>query len=391
MPLKKKLLLIMTRFPSKAYGGALRSYYILKILAKHFEVHLVIISDISSDRETVDFLNNNSSSYRIFIKSKVQCCIAAIKSILNNKPIQVNYYHFKDVQRYINAIINDFDLAVAILNRAAEYIKDCKILKYLDMVDSLALNYANSAKKVKSVFWKIIYNLEASRLFNYEKKCIEKFNSVFFVNIIEEKYWRKYGPTVWIPNGVKEELLGYDKFVQDFSKHIVFLGKMDYQPNIDAVLWFCENVLDKLDKSITFNVIGVSPPKKLLNIERKSDNFILSGFMDDPYLILNSALCVVAPMQTGGGIQNKILESMALGQIVITTSYGATPIVGAENKKHLLIEDDHDCMANLINDIHRERNKYEHIGISAKKFISIRFTWDNNEKALLEIISKSKY
>ncbi len=167
----------------------------------------------------------------------------------------------------------------------------------------------------------------------------------------------------------------------------VSFGKMNYQPNIDAVMWFVENVLPLINKNLKFCIIGAYPPKEIKGLEKKYKNIVVTGFLDDPYEILKSSLCVVAPMQTGGGIQNKILECMALGTINIVSSLAAKPIGGVHGE-HFLVIDKPEEIAQTINDIYANPHKYEHIKINSREFIKNNFTWTIYENKLMKIIQE---
>ena len=114
---------------------------------------------------------------------------------------------------------------------------------------------------------------------------------------------------------------------------------------------------------------------------------MVTGFLEDPYVILNSCFCVIAPMQTGGGIQNKVLETMALGKVNVLTTYGAKPIKGATTNEHFIVRDSPTLMAVVINDIYMFPNKYNIIGKNAKKLILENYTWAAYESSLLRHLS----
>jgi len=384
---KKKVLLVTSRLPYPPVGGdKLKSYNLLKILSKHYDVYLVTITDETLDLETENELTKFALKTKVFVKSKYLFYLNALNFLFNKLPIQVNYYYFRDVQDYIDEISKDMDIAISTLVRTSKYLKDFKQTKYLDMVDSIGLNYLRSKENVKSFFWKNIYNIETNRLLNYEQKSITKFDNTFFVNKYETEYWSKFGSTTWIQNGVDEKLLQYNKKNNKYKNCISFFGKMDYQPNIDAVMWFVNNIFKDINKNIKFIIVGTKPTSDILELRKLYSNIEVTGFIDDPYEILNSSLLVVAPMQTGGGIQNKILESMALGTINIVSSLGAKPIIGANCNEHLFISDSSHEIAELINKIYDNPIKYDFIKENAKKIIEEVYTWKNYEKKLLQMI-----
>jgi glycosyltransferase involved in cell wall biosynthesis len=168
---------------------------------------------------------------------------------------------------------------------------------------------------------------------------------------------------------------------------------MDYQPNVDAVLWFSEKVLPLLPSDLKFFIIGANPTKKVKKLAKKYQNVVVTGFVEDPYEILKSSLCVVSPMQTGGGIQNKVLESMALGTINILSSIAARPI-GAKNGEEYLVIDHPEQMGEEICKIWKNPSLYSHFRQKSRDFIARNFTWERYEEILIqnlfELIEKEK-
>jgi len=385
---KNKILFITSRLLYPPIGGdRLKSYWLLKILSKHFKVHLVSLTDTKAPKEFYKWAKEINIEYKIFQKRKEQFYFNVLKGLTINKlPLQVNYYYFKDMQDYINKIYKDYDLLFATLIRTAKYVINIKEKpKILEMTDSIGLNYLRSANQTSSLKWKIIYSIESKRLLQFEKHCIEQFDITLFVNKEERDYFNLPYKTEWLPNGVDENLLTYEKKDIKYKNYISFFGKMDYQPNVDAVLWFVENVLPHLNKNIKFIIVGAYPKKVVQDLTKRFKNVEVTGFVEDPYLILKSSLCIVAPMQTGGGIQNKILENMALGTINIVSSLAAKPI-GAEHNKHFLVCDEPKEIAAIINKIYNNPKNFVGLKLNAREFIKNNFTWSIYEKRLIKII-----
>ena len=382
----KKVLLLTSRLPYPPVGGdKLKNFNLLKILSKYFDVYLVTVTSEVLDDETKKVLEKYTKEYRVFPKSKLDFILAASKTLFNDEPLQVNYYYFNDVQRYVDTLSKDMNLIISTLIRTSKYALDIDKPKIFDMADSLAQNYIKSLPNVTSLFWKTIYKFESKRLLGYEKKTINSFDTTFLFNKEEIAYFNMPQKVKFIPHGVNEELLNYDKKNEKYKNCIAFFGKMDYQPNIDAALWFVKNVLDKLDKKITFIIVGAKPKKEILELEKKYENVQVTGFVDDPYEILNSCLAIVAPMQTGAGIQNKILETMALGTINIISSLAAKPI-GAKEQQDYIVLDEAKTIANEINSIYREKEKYNLYKKNSKEFIRNNFTWSIYEKVYIDTI-----
>lgn len=390
---KKQLLFITSRFPYPLVGGdRIRSYNLLKILAKKFDVHLISLVENEVKQSDIMHIKGYVTTLKTFRKNKFECCINLIKSFFSSVPMQVSYYYFKDVKKEVDFRKKKSDICVASLVRTSKYLMDIEGVKILDMCDSIALNYQKSLKTVSSNFWKLIYKIEAKRLKKFELKCYRAFDNTSLTNKQEFLEWSKISHLAnrlkWLPNGVRNELFTYAEKDLKYSKSVVFFGKMDYQPNVDAVVWFSENVLPFVNSEIEFLIVGAHPSKNILKIAQKNPRIKVTGYIEDPYIILNSCLCSVAPMQTGGGIQNKVLESMALGVLTITTYLAGKPIVEDENNKYLIMEDEPVQMAGIINKVHENTDSFLDIKNKAKEFIKSNFTWDIYEEKVLKMINE---
>lgn len=390
---KKKCLLILPREIHPTIGGyALKSIQAVELLNKHYELTVVVISSHKISEAEIDFYQKNTTCYHYISFPKWRFLLNAVLAIFKKKPIQVGYFYFRKVQKIIDNLIADQDIAVGILIRAMKYLentpKSTRVV--VDMVDSIGLNYQHSQKNVKSFFWKYIYKIETNRLLKYEQYWVEKAAITYFVNQQESIYWSKFGNTKLISQGVNEALFSYNNTSIDYAKCIAFIGKMDYQPNIDAVKWYLNNIHPHLEDTTPFIVVGANPTPEITKLAKRLKNVIITGFVDDPFLILKSAMAVVAPMQTGGGIQNKVLESMALGTITIVTTLTARSIINAIDGKDFILADTPQEFINCIRNIQKKSTPlYQDIKVNSRNFIYLNYTWDIHEKQYIEGIDSA--
>lgn len=385
--MKKRILMVMPRVPYPAIGGDnIKNYHLLEILSKHFYIDLVIIHYEDLPNECEEKLSSFVTTLEIFKFPKIYFQMKMLKYFLNKYPAQINFYYFKKVQDYINRKSHDADLIMSFMIRTARYVQHIQKPKILDLPDSIGLNYKNSFRQTSSLFWKTIYLLEYPKLIRYERNVIKLFDKVFFFNKEEEEFFH-CDNTCWIPHGVNSQLINYNKYDPKYSNYISFLGKMNYQPNIDAVTWFAKKVLPYLPRDLKFQIIGANPKPQVMRLGQENPRIVVRGYIDDPYFLLKSSLCVVAPMQTGGGIQNKILESLALGTIVITTPRPSAA-VSLGKKDVILVANTPEEWIQLIKDIYQNPRKYEHFKINSRKHIKENFTWEIYGEKVLQIIEE---
>ena len=387
---KANCLLILPRpiFPVVC-GYALKNQALIQILNKRYNLTLVVISDHNPTEEERAFYDANSFECRVFVFGKYRYLINAFTSLFSKDPLQMGYFYFGKVQKYIDSIMDRQDITIGALIRTMKYLKRSNArVKVFDMVDSIGLNYQRSLSNVKSLLWKSIYRIETDRLLRGEQMLIEDSDITFLFNWNEAEYCSRYGNVQLVPHGVNDTLFSYEKKDSELSKGVTFLGKMDYQPNIDAVLWYLSNVHSKIGDMIPFYVVGASPTEAVRREAAKYPNVTITGFVEDPYLYIKSSLAVVAPMQTGGGIQNKVLEAMGLGKVVITTTLSASPIKEAQNGRHIIIADTPDDFINEINRLSENPEKAEAIGKEARNLIHERYTWSAYGKKYIGEIDK---
>ena len=384
----------MARIPYPAIGGdRIRAYNMIKMLQEKYELHVVLVTDEEVAQDCIDFLETNVAGYKIFKSTTLNFYWNSFKGIFSLKPLQVKYYHNNAAARYCRQEIKKDDIVVVHTIRMSGLVWSHDCYKVLDLVDSIYMNYLRSKYKVRSFFWKTIYFVEEKRLYKYEIASAKRFNKILLVNEDEKNFIETESGSsniVFLPNGVNEELLErpipeYNYFdIRSFS--VCFLGKMNYQPNVDAVMWFANNVLP-LNNNLKFYIIGTSPVKKVLDLELQfPGQVIVTGLVEDPYKIMSNTLALVAPMQTGGGIQNKILEAMSIGTVVLTTSLGAKPIQGAVHKKHLLICNSPQEYYKTILKLKDNNKTLRQITKNAKALIKHRYTWQLYKDKLLNML-----
>ena len=386
---KKRLLVVVPRIPFPLNsGGRIAIFDTIKLLSLKYNLILVFIDDDKSNVKYVDVFREFSNEIHFFSKNKFFFIVNAIKGLFRGRPLQVGYFYFKEVQLLINSLVTSCDYYFSFMIRTSLYGIDVDLRKGLYSIDSMYLNYLNSFKKSTSIIWKIIYRIEIPLLHRIESFHISKYDFTTFVNREEAFYWEKFGNVFTLPHGVTDDVINYHKKVDGFEKSIVFIGRMDYQPNIDAVLWFCNNVLEYLHEDIVLYVIGGYPSEIILKLKEKYNNIEILGFVNDPNPIIKSCICTIAPMQSGGGLQTKILMAMALESIVVSTSLPVKAIESTMNNVNIMVEDEPIKFAKIINHIYEYPELYIPIKKASKKLIIENYSQKVIESKLNNLIEK---
>lgn len=402
MDKKEKILMILPRklFPLVS-GYSLKNYYLIQILAKEYDICLYLLSKDEISESEQAFYKKYVRELHVCSLNSAERIAGLLYAAATGLPLQTGLYFSKKIEKEIcKQAKKDCSIVVCELVRTMPYSKKLAIPTVFDMVDSIGLNYQESQEKTSSPLLRTYYKFETNRLLKYEKQCIQKADITFLFNQKEKEYWEKFGNVKLLPHGVREELLdyaedeaAYKKIREKFKlpeKYIAFIGKMNYQPNVDAVSWYVEHVHTKLENAPYLVILGAYPTDYIKQLADRFENIAVTGYMDDPYLIIKKTFAVIAPMQTGGGIQNKVLEAMALGKVNLVSSKAAAPISNAVDGRDLLVCDTLEQYKRAYRKLQEKPELCDQIGKNAKEFIHAHFTWEQYGKMYLSELRQVK-
>lgn len=386
-----KILFITPRLPYPPIkGDKLRAYNFIKCLSQNYTIDLCSFIENPREQEYVKELRNYCRSINIIQLSKSKSYINAIFGLFNKLPLQVNYYFSRKMQQKINYLLKKegYDLIQVVLLRMMPYVSkvtDAPII--LDHIDALSLNMHRRGESEKSFFKKLIFKLEKMRVAIYEKQASKIYRDAIITSQVDKDAIGDNNITV-IPNGVDTKYFKPDAYAQK-DIDLLFTGNMEYFPNINAVEYFFKRIhplIVKTSNNIKIYIVGPNPPAWLKNLNNNKDIFI-TGFVDDLREYYNRAKVFIAPLQAGSGIQNKILEAMAMGLPVITTSYGNSGILARHNEEIIITDDLKTILTNII-DLLNNHQKSTYLSNNARRLVEEKFSWNNSTKLLENIYSK---
>jgi glycosyltransferase involved in cell wall biosynthesis len=159
-----------------------------------------------------------------------------------------------------------------------------------------------------------------------------------------------------------------EKNIQSEKDSLFHIGAMDWQPNIEGINWFIENVWEKVHQEFPSLKLYLAGRNMSLHFKNmKHDNIVVLGEVENAHDFIRSKGLMIVPLLSGGGMRVKIIEGMALGKVVVTTSIGAEG-VDCENGKNILIADDPETFAASVIKYISDNNYLEQIGKNAREF-----------------------
>jgi len=313
-----KLLVLVSRVPYPLdKGDKLRVYHQVRELSKRHEVHLCCLDDNNTEAVYIKHLKEICNEVSVFRLNKVKIYWNLFRSLFSRKPYQVNYFYQLSVHRKIKAVIHSFqpDRIYCQLIRTTEYVKnEHHIVKTLDYMDAFSKGID---RRVPSAgILKPVFKDEAKRLLKYEHLIFDYFDQHAIISEEERLliYHQKREEITIVTNGIDTSFFTPQRKEKEFD--LIFVGNMSYAPNVAAVTFLAEEVMPHLT-NVNLLIAGASPSKEVLKLA--SSNISVTGWVEDIREAYANAKIFVAPLFIGTGLQNKLLEAMAMELPCITT------------------------------------------------------------------------
>lgn len=389
-PSKKPVLaVVLSRFPFPLEkGDKLRAYYQIKDLSRYFDIELICISDIKVSQENQNQLKAYCKNMHLFQLNKFGIVWSLFTALFTKKPFQVHYFYQTWIQRKINNVIltSKPEHIYCQLIRASEYVKNhhqCK--KTLDYMDALSKGMERR-KKSNFGLKKELMKMESMRLTAYERSIFDYFEFHTIISDQDRQFilHPKKNSIQIVPNGVDQKFFDFERKVAKFD--LVFTGNMSYPPNIEAALYIKNHLMPLLEKespSVKCLISGANPTNALK--KSAADNYVVSGWVEDIRDSYASAKIFIAPMMIGTGLQNKLLEAMAMGLPCITTTLANNALKAIPDQQILIADTENEFLIQ-INRLLTDVSFYEQIAASGQTFVKEKYQWTAINNRLIEMM-----
>ena len=392
-----RILSICTRCPYPPTDGAkLRVYNVSKLLAKEHTVDLLIADEERGKLELPSELTEEFNNVIAFTHPQLHRYVNGSVGFVLRHPIRPAYYSFGDVHDWVDRHEAEYDLIFCNYINTAEYGRHVETTTALDYVDALSEYHFQRNNHVQDIdpIRRKIYQLEGSRLQRYERRMAAEFDCHFITTEADRTVILGTGmiaeALTVLPNGVDDHQIKRQESLDDDEKRIVYYGKMDYYPNVDAVKYFTSEIFPQVIQEhpeAHFLIVGADPSDEVKRLAAE-EQVTVTGFVEDPMEYLTQAHVVVAPLRFGTGIQNKILESMALSKPVVTTTLGSEGIDVVDGT-HLYVTDRPDEFAQDVSTLLADEKKRVRIGNHARELIDEHYRWNVIGSELLSVIDET--
>jgi len=389
---RRRILVLAPRYPYPVIGGdRLRIHALCRELAKEHDLTLLALCDTRAELAAPAPDDGVFRRIERVYLPKWRSLLNVLGALPGRLPLQVAYYRSAEFARRLAQLLPEHDLCLAHLIRTGHYIRHAPLPRVLEMTDAISLNY----RRVKALpggrgLKALAYALEAGRLLDYERAAIGQFDLVTLVSSTDADFLlpaRRPAHVLVCSNGVDLEALPF-RDRSGGAPVLAFIGAMTTLQNLDACLYFAGQVLPLLRRhgDWRLRVIGRIGEADHARLAAHPGVEVLAN-VDSISAAVGDASIGVAPIRLGAGVQNKILEYMALGLPVVASSIGLEGLQARPGSEILIADTPQAYVAHLLA-LQSDPAAARALGRAGFEYVRAQHAWPSRLAPLLEAVRR---
>lgn len=312
---------------------------------------------------------------------KWRSALNSLTAVAGTDPFQVCYFRSAEMRSSLDALLatHNFDAVHVQHLRMAQYLRHHRDLpRILDLPDAFSLYWKRKEDRPGNPLLKLFERMEQQRVWRYEQ-VLKEYNLALVCSEEDKEYLEQQHQLTNIrilPNGVDTDTYAARQHDYTHNHTLLFTGNMDYRPNVDAVQYFCKEILPLVSRQVPdvrFVIAGQRPVAAVKALA--SGQVQVTGFVKDLASVYDSASVVVAPLRFGAGTQNKVLEAMAMGIPVVCSHIGFRGL-GIRSGEGAMMQTDPVAFAGSIVELLQNTQLRQDTGAAGIEVIRSRFSWD---------------
>jgi sugar transferase (PEP-CTERM/EpsH1 system associated) len=395
----EELLFLAHRIPYPPNkGDKIRSWHILRHLARSYRIHLGAFIDDPRDRRYTADVEALCASTCLLPLSPRLARLRSLTGLVRGRALSLPYFHDRRMQDWVDARLQQGDLRRVFVfsSPMAQYVMHDNSPGMRRVVDFVDVDSDKWRQYAQSRPWPLswLYRREGTALLKFDREVARRVDASLFVSPEEAALFRRLVPEAasaigYLENGVDHEFFTPERDYPDpydnSDQVLVFTGAMDYWANIDAVSWFAQAIFPRIRKVVSgaqFAIVGARPAREVQALA-SLDGVSVIGAVKDIRPYLAHARVVVAPLRIARGVQNKVLEAMAMAKPVVATRPAMEGIEHI-NPEALKVADEAQPFADHV--VSLLQGSADHDSISSREWVRRRYDWGVNLARLNEVI-----
>lgn len=381
-------------------GDKVRSWNVLSRLAEDYRVHLASFVDDPADWQYEQVVRDICASCLLRPLRPFLAKLRSLPAFIGRDPLTRRYFYDGLIAKWLDdlAVRQKPDKVFVFSSGVADYVMGPRwagARRVIDMVDVDSDKWRQYAA-AKSGVSRWVYGREARTLADFERQASAAFDATLFVSEAEADLFRTLSPETAgkvhaVGNGVDcaffDPAIGFaDPYPADVTP-LVFTGAMDYWPNVDAVVWFAEQVLPlvtaKLPNAALF-IVGANPDRRVQALDARPV-ITVTGRVDDIRPYIAHARVVVAPLQVARGVQNKVLEGMAMAKPVVASPMALEGLDAAPGREVLVAESPDEYAEILLEAV---AGGHPDMGDLARNRVLGSYSWQASYEKMVSILER---
>ncbi|MDR2868661.1 MAG: glycosyltransferase [Bacteroidales bacterium] len=385
-----KLIILLSRVPYPLEkGDKLRAFYQIKGLSQHHEIYLIALNDSKVHPDAQENLQPFCKEIHILNLTIWTKMLHIFLAFFKKLPIQCGYFYSFAAQKKIDQLIHQIqpDLIYAQMVRVAEYVKHKNIHKVIDFQDVLSKGMKRRAEK-ESGLYRFFFRFEYKRLLAYEKLLLPLFDRRTIITAVDRNFI-DYTPETAIdviPNGVDFKRFTYHGEEKEYD--LIFTGNMSYPPNVIAAEYIVKQIVPQLQEqfpNLKTLICGANPASQVKALANEKGVFV-TGWVDNISEYYAKSKIFIAPLTIGTGLQNKLLEAMAMQLPCITSPLAAAPLEIAKEEQNFIICNTQTGFIDAITLLLTDKKNYQEIAQNGHHFVKNNYHWDAANERLNRIL-----
>ncbi len=364
-------------------GGRIRVFNLLKHIAKKNDVSLIALETQTTDWKNVATIKELGIKVHL-VRNKQALPDITPKTVLsaffNRQPVTVERYRIPAYQEKLKELLSNevFDVVHYEMFHTAQFYTETDLPNVLSLQNVDSEIWRRLQDETKTLFDKWIYWNQKRSFQRYERVLSPKFDAVTCTSEVDAAVFERYceeGTVEIIPNGVDVTHFTPDN-ASEASAHLIYIGSMDWYPNEDAVSFFADEILPLIQEhvpDVKFTIVGGNPSERVQKLAEMK-GVVVTGRVPEIKPYFAEATVFVVPLRIGSGTRLKILEALAMGKAVVSTTVGAEGLALRDDEE-IFIADEPNAFAGSVTRLLTDPELRQKIGRNGRVRVEQDYDW----------------